>query len=349
MNTLYLRSAAMKAIFFSVMFFGLHTASFAQHILVVNDNNNITYNTDTVVNDLRHSIYSGFTYWSIPDSANVAPTAAYMANFDLVLWYCSTDGTGLSIWGTSTAGYTDLVTYAHTGKPLWIIGLDILYEKYTEGSTFSAGEMPKDLMGLTSYDVQSYVDDTSTGCPEVARISTASTLFPDTIKWEFSTLWYVDGCTPDAGTLSLYQMAPASYSLNGRKCMFHNLHPGISVMSTFFDPALIDSFDNKVKFLQNGITYLLGGPEKVNNIANANFVSLYPNPATSAVTLEIMAAKEGAASIALFNELGSKVSEQQVQLASGTNRITAPLAALSTGIYAVKVTDAQGNTIYLVS
>ncbi len=324
------------------------TSAYSQKILLVNDNDDIVYNTDTFKTDLSNTIYSGYHYWSIPDSAYIAPTAAFMDTFDLVIWYCSTDGVGLQIWnGTGTAGNPDVVTYAQTGKPLWIIGLDILYEKYAEGSTFTTGEFPKDIMGLTSYDVQSYVDDGSTGCPQVDRISTASALFPDSLKWEYATLWYVDGCTPDTGTLSLYQMGPVSYALNGRKCMFHNKQADISVMSTFFDPALMNSFNNKTHFLQNGITYLLGGVAGVKNIAPANAARLYPNPATSVFTLEINAEKSGEAAIELFNVLGRKIRQQRAVLSAGENLVETNISELSAGVYLVKAMDADGNMLYM--
>ncbi len=344
--TCILSNARLALVFFILM--GFSMSSYSQKILLVNDNDDIVYNTDTFKTDLSNTIYSGYHYWSIPDSAYNAPTAAFMDTFDLVIWYASTDGVGLQFWnGTGTAGNPNVVTYAQTGKPLWIIGLDILYEKYAEGSTFTAGEFPKDIMGLTSYDVQSYVDDGSTGCPQVDRISTASSLFPDSLKWAYSTLWYVDGCTPDAGTLSLYQMGPASYTLNGRKCMFHNKQPSTSVMSTFFDPALMDSFNNKINFLQNSITYLLGGTTGIKSTVHTGNTRLYPDPATTAFTVEINAEKGGDATVEIFNMLGNKVMQQQANLSVGHNSLTTSVRELNTGLYIVKVTDGEGNTLYV--
>ena len=336
---------ACLALFFLVLL-GFCKPANGQKILLVNDNDNIIYNTDTFKSDLSNTIYNNYHYWSIPDSA-IAPTAAFMDTFDLVIWYASTDGVGLQIWnGTLTAGNPDVVAYANTGKPLWIIGLDILYQKYAEGTTFSSGEFPKDIMGLTSYDVQSYIDDGSTGCPQVDRISTASSLFPDSLKWEYSTLWYVDGCTPDATTLSLYEMGPASYTLNGRKCMFHNKQAGISVMSTFFDPALIDSFTTKSNFLQNGITYLLGGSTAVKNVASRNPGRLYPNPDTSTVTLNLGSENEGDLTVEVYNAIGSRVLVQQSKLAVGENFVTIGVNALNNGLYLVKAIDQFGNSLY---
>ena len=328
---------------------GVTSTVHAQKILVVNDNDNILANTDSLKYALDNSIYSGYHYWNIFDSSGVGPTAAFMDTFDLVIWYASTDGVGLQLWnGTGTAGNADVVDYANTGKPLWIIGLDILFQMYGGApDVFTTGEFPKDIMGLASYDAQAYQDDGNLGCPEADRVSTASSLFPNTIKWAFATLWNVDGCTPDAGTLSLYEMGPSTYSLYQDKCMFHNKHTGISVMSTFFDPALIDSFHNRVNFMEKGITYLLSGTTGVKNSGFSGDVTISPNPATETFTLEINAGKNSTVSVELFNVLGSKVSQQKAELVAGKNLIKQTVTNLIPGMYLVKVTGSDGSKVYL--
>ena len=269
----YFAKATKSATIVVLVLLGLVSKSWAQNILFVNDNNNILYNTDTIRTDMNNTIYSSYHYWSVPDSAFTVPDSAYMATFDLVIWYCSTDGVGLSFWNGSTSANPVIVSYASSGKPIWIIGQDILYQLYTEGSVFASTDFASKFMGLTSYDVQSYIDDTSSGLPEADRMSTASSLFPNTLKWVFPTLWYADGCTPNAGTKEIYEMGPSSYALYGRVCMFHKHQDGYSVMSTFFDPALIDSFSNRVNFLEKGITYLLGGTEIKNTTVNNNSIA----------------------------------------------------------------------------
>ena len=320
------------------------TTANAQNVLLINDNDNIVYNTDTIVNDLNRTIYSGYHYWSVPDSI-VAPTAAYMANFDVIVWYCSTDGGGLSLWDGTNAGYADLITVINSGKPVWIIGQDILYQQYTAPATFVAGEFAKDYMGLTSYDVQSYVNDGSTGCAEVNRISGVSTLFPSTINWVFSTIWYIDGCTPQPATRAIYDMGPASYTLAGKQCMFHNQQGGKSVLSTFFDPALINTYANRVNFLEKGITYLLQSTGVVNT-AIANSAILYPNPAASAFTLEFNSPATSEITIELTDALGRKVVQQKKPVIEGKNVINTPINDFGTGVYLVKLLDAGGNCLY---
>ena len=339
-----LRKMALAAL----MFLGMSNLSSAQNILFVNDNDNIVYNTDTIRSAMSNSMYSSYTYWSIPDSAGTGPSGAYMSTFDLVVWYCSTDGVGLKFWDGSTAANTDIIDYVTGGKPMWVIGQDLLYQEYATPSTFSTGEFASDYMGLSSYDVQSHVDDGGLGCPEADRVSTASTLFPATLKWGAATspLWYADGCTPATGTLSIYQMGPASYTFNGRKCMFHSHTAGHNVMSTFFDPALIDSFNHRISFMQNGITYLLGTSTGVKNIVKNNSFVLYPNPVTTAVTIAAKMDKATAATVEFYNELGSRVKQQEVQMAAGKNVLSVPVEELNAGVFFVRVVDATGNALF---
>ena len=344
---LSIRLSSMRSAFLTTVFvialFGNFSAG-AQHILIVNDNDNITYNTDTIKNDLLHTIYSTYSYWSIPDSAYRVPSDTLMETFDLVVWYASTDGVGLKFWDTTTAGIPQVVHYANTGRPLWIIGQDLLYDKYVEGTSFNPGDFAYDYMGLLSYDVQSYVDDGALGLPEADRVSTASTLFPDMLKWEFSTLWYADGCTPQTTTLGIYEMGPASYALAGKLCMFHNHTSGYSVMSTFFDPALIDSFDHRVTFMQNGITYLLGGTG-VKDVAKAGSFHVFPNPASDIVNFELNSDKANTLNLEVTDITGKRLMHQRKAVQTGANTWSNNITAFAPGRYIIKVTDDAGIVI----
>ena len=92
--------------------------------------------------------------------------------------------------------------------------------------------------------------------------------------------------------------------------------------------------------------YLLTSPTGVSNVENAATTTLYPNPATSTFELQIKAGKSTAAIVELFNVLGTRVSRQETQLNAGTNDVENNVAGLSTGVYLVKVTDAQGNILF---
>jgi hypothetical protein len=52
------------------------------------------------------------------------------------------------------------------GVPIWFIGTDMLYAYYpTVPTTFTVADLPYTVMGVESYDLQSYGDDGGEGCP----------------------------------------------------------------------------------------------------------------------------------------------------------------------------------------
>lgn len=222
-------------------------------VLFVNDNDNIVYNTDTVLNDLMAS-GAAFDTYDIP-AMGVPPSASVLGNYTAVIWYCSGDGAGLGFWDASAQA--DLVDYVLSGNTLWVIGADVLYAQFGNPPVaFASGDFPLDAMGIATYDVQSYGDDGSLGCPQMDVTTGFSGLFAPTLLWTFSTFWWADGCTPLLGAEPIYVMGPSSYALFGSQSMFHYNPAGTNVMSTFFDPALIDTYANRVLFLEQTLAYL---------------------------------------------------------------------------------------------
>lgn len=283
----------MKKLILSLLAIALFTTAKSQHILVVNDNDNITYNTDTFLHGMDQSMYHTYTYWSVPDSAGATPSTSFLNTFDVVIWYCSTDGVGLSFWQDTSFVNPALSAYVAGGGGLWVIGLDVLYNAYgAAGATFGAGEFTHDYMGLASYDKQSYADDFNVGVPQMNRSAGVSTTyFPDSLLWIFPTLWYADACTPTAGTKAIYEMGPSSYLFAGLKSMFlnHNASANINVLSTFFDPALIDEQAHLVKFIEGGIheLYATTGIDAPQN--NLPSLLVYPNPVSDNMLVDIAA------------------------------------------------------------
>lgn len=223
-------------------------------VLVVNDNNNITYNTDTLLNDLTAA---GIVYdvYDMAASGGIPPTAALMDGYDQVIWYCSTDGVDLGFWDPDAQ--VDIIYRILDGRKTWIIGQDLLYAGYGAAPlTFSIGDFPTDFMGIVSYDVQSYGDDGNVGCPGMVVDPGVSGNFSPGFGWVFPTLWWVDGVTPTTDVTAIYAMGPGPYTLEGAISMLH-FHPaGMNVMSTLFDPALIGTFNARVTFLQETLDYM---------------------------------------------------------------------------------------------
>jgi len=217
--------------------------------LFVNDNGLFSSNTDTVISALEAA---GIEYdiFSTRDSLR-SPTAAEMFSYPLVIWYCSTDGVGNYLWNANNTDNTDLLTYLENGGKLWLMGSDFLYDRYGSApDVFVPGDFPYDVLGIAAYNAQSYGDDGGLGVAELEP-----TNFPlvgidlDTIHWVYPTAWWVDGCTPTPDAISIYEMGPETYPLQGlSSAVYRNYEQfsGDRELTLFFDPALMDTYQNRV-------------------------------------------------------------------------------------------------------
>jgi len=309
----------------------------AQNILLVNDNDLILDNTDSITDALDLSVYDGYDIWNIPDSSGAFPTSFFMDNYDLVIWYCSTDGGGLKLWEDGVSGNPELVTYILDGNPVWIIGADMLYQQYDAApDAFSTGDFAYDYMGLSDYNVQSYGDDGSLGVPQLDALSGIPAYFPDSLIWAFSTAWWVDGVTGLPGTVPMYEMGPSSYTLSGEVSMLHNELNSVNVMSSFFDPALINNQSNRMAFLEAGITYLLPDDLGLNDHDNVDF-SIYPNPASSFA--QVTNTSDDTSVVSLTNLQGEIILTQTI---AAKQNIQFDLSGMGAGIYLVRGLSTSG-------
>lgn len=328
----------MKYFLILISFLGM-THLNAQNILLVNDNDYIVENTDSITDALDLSTYDNYVIWSIPDSAGDYPNSTYMSTFDLVIWYCSTDGAGLLLWDGTSAGNSDLVTYILDENPLWLIGSDILYEQYGAApDAFTAGDFTYDYLGFSDYNVQSYGDDGNLGVPQLDSMTGLPSYFPDSIAWTFSTYWWVDGVSGRPGTFPMYEMGPASYTLAGEVSMLHNTLSGLNVMTSLFDPALMNNQMNRIALLEAGITYLL--PSDLSTaIEDSNPFQIFPNPTNGLVTLKNVPADLEQITV---TDMQGKVVFQ----IDTTNLVdqTLDLSALPNGIYQIVVFTSAGET-----
>jgi hypothetical protein len=314
----------MKQQLLLLAFGALTFSASAQNILLVDDNDYITENSDTLIQNLSQTSYSTFDVWNVV-SYGATPSSVDLANYDLVIWYASTDGAGLGFWNAGTGGDSELITYLVDGGRAWIIGSDILYGGgYDAPATFSTGDFTYDFMGLTSYDAQSYGDDGNLGVPEMYA-SDAPAYFPDTLQWIFPTFWWADGVLSRAGSHDMYTMGPVDYPLYLSVSMTHYQDANTNVMSTFFDPALIDTPENRIEFLERSVFYMLDGLGVAENTGGT--LSAYPNPATDHVI--VTSEKEEPQSFELFSANGKLV--QTGELTHGNNTIS--LNKLENGIY----------------
>lgn len=257
-------------------------------VLFVNDNDAFAYETDTVLSALGKTTYM-FDYFNAVDSLD-GPTAAVMSNYALVIWYTGVDGSSLNFWNQLDEDDADIVSYLSGGGNMWIMGTDLLYDRYGIAPyTFTAGEMFHDLCGAASYDSQSYADDGNAGCPVLVLNTTLPLVGPDTLNWIYPTTWYIDGVTPVAGAETVYEMGTSPYTLTGAVSGFYyeNTTTNSHVMSELFNPAEISQAgDRIVSFFQMHLDFWAGAISSgTADPAAAKGLTAWPNPSAGLVHL----------------------------------------------------------------
>lgn len=157
-------------------------------ILVVDDDNSKNHQyiiTDAL--DQAGIAYEVFDCGNSSGSAIVSPTADYMSGFSMTIWFTGDDGSDLALWNMADEDNAELKSYLQTaGSKFWIIGRDWIYDRYGGAdSTFAAGEMIFDLIGISSYDAQSKTDDGGLGVSQFDLVTdnglNVSTINP--ISW----------------------------------------------------------------------------------------------------------------------------------------------------------------------
>lgn len=230
-----------------VLFFNRNTQ--AQFALFVNDNGVYSYNTDTVLSSLAGAGID-CDIFSTRDSLR-APTAAEMQPYTVVIWYCSTDGVGNYLWNGNDSENTELMVYLDNGGSLWLMGTDFMYDRYGGApDLFQPGDFCYDYLGISEYVAQTYGDDGGLGVPQLDLSIWWSGTLPQTINWTFPTAWWVDGCTPVGNAVPLYEMGPESYPLHGLSAAVYNHENFVArekEITFFFDPAIIDTYENRVE------------------------------------------------------------------------------------------------------
>jgi hypothetical protein len=262
----------------------------AQSILLINDNNNITQNTDTFLLAMQNSNFANYTYYNLVDSAGM-PSVNYLSNFDILIYYASTDGFGLGLWDNGQSGNNAIKSFLIDGGRAWFIGSDILYAgTYSVPSTFAPTSFPYLYMGLTSYDSQSYGDDGGIGVSEIFRKTAAPGSFPASLQWTLGSLWWVDGVTSRPGAIELYEMGPSSYPLYEAVCMTHYYDFETNALSSFFDPALIlGSTTDRIDFINASLDYLWSFDLGIHSQAQESTpIKLYPTVSDTEITVELL-------------------------------------------------------------
>ena len=310
--------------------------------LFVNDNGLIKANTDTVKAALTAAgiIYDVF---NARDSLR-SPTAAEMSHYQYVIWYCSTDGVGNYLWDGNDSDNIDLMMYLESGGKLWLMGTDFLFDRYGSApDVFDLGSFVYDYLGIAMYNVQSYGDDGGLGVAELDPIEIPFENYPhDTIRWIFSTAWWVDGCTPNPSAVSAYNMGPDSYSLKGYSSAILNHYDhfaGKKELTFTFDPAIMDTYANRVKLFQWSYSTLFApSPPGFPELKNANPPLITgKNPTNDLLQCKVPDILEGNDfTIAITDFCGKQIMTRTVE---GHEVFSVDVSTLSPGVYLLSMTD----------
>jgi len=319
------------------------SSAFSQmSILFVDDSDDAFGNATTFYNATTIFGFSVDYYDAVTEAAS--PDDVMMSEYDLVVWYTSSDGTDLYLWDGVEEDNEALEIYLEDGGMLWLVGLDFLYDKYGEAPyEFIEGEFTYDYLGIANYEAQSYADDAGVGLP-IAEVAEDNPIpFLTNLSWQFETMWFVDAVAPLEDVTPVYVMGDESYLFAGRPCALYNETDVFKVLSYYFDISLISSGGLLNGHVYEVLNYFSSFVVGVDESSADSEIAIYPNPGTGDFTLELEAMNSAPLTIDIIDFQG-RVIQQVASGISGQKRIALTLGnEVSNGIYLVRVQ--QGNEI----
>ncbi len=103
----------------------------------------------------------------------------------------------------------------------------------------------------------------------------------------------------------------------------------------FFDPCYPPTVTGFDPYFESCDT--LTGINYNNDALKSGIISVYPNPASTELSLEIMAKDHGPVTIELFNLLGLKIFSASYDVSSGKQNINIPTDQLPNGVYFIRM------------
>lgn len=271
------------------------------------------------------------------------PSISMLQAYDLVIWNTGADLDNLALWSFGDSSNAALEAYMQGGGNLWLIGTDMLFDRYGAAPvTFPAGSFENQVLGIDSYDYQSYVDDGNTGVPLLDPDASSPISGLPQLDWIFSTLWYVDAVTPVLGAESVYVMGDMNYVFAGETSGLWYDNGNSRALSFFFNPSQISSFQ-KLQDMTTAV--MLHFSSIFVSVAEAvpATLQLYPNPAQEEAKLTITTLEPGPALVAIWSMTGKKAMEVPLELHSGQQQVTLPVATLPAGIYLMRLETEHGS------
>lgn len=219
-------------------------------ILVVDDDNR--YNNETMVYAALAA--NEYVYDSFDCDANgVSPTAEFMGDYDLVIWFAGDDGVGLYFWGAGDSLNVEISDFLDAGGRIWAFGMDVLYDKYGSAPDwFRAGDFMFDYFGTAAYQAQTYGNDMSLGVSYLINYSGSTVTALDTIGWGTSSgvLKWVDGVNLAGGAYpDLVMGGNDDYPLKNMPVSYHYITDSFVTMATWFNIYYMQSDSIRTAFV----------------------------------------------------------------------------------------------------
>lgn len=287
----------------------------------------------------------------------ISPTATDMSNYDLVVWYSSTWGTGLQLWNGADTDNPELVKYLkQPDAHLWLIGLDYFYDRYGSAPvTFQSGDFAYEHLGIAQYEVQSYADDGSLGVPLVQPAPGQPIPGLQDLSWIYPTLWYADGFQLRPEATPVYMFGDNSYVLKGKTtgALYHPANQA-QVLTYGFDLALVANFNLLKSHVSTVMDWwdseLSATHTPAGNVLN---VKVSPTHFYDQINIQINAIETNPVSIQIYNADGrlvyQNIDQQPLWANEESNWSISVPAGLPSGFYYCKIQlGDQSNTVKLV-
>ncbi len=117
----------------------------------------------------------------------------------------------------------------------------------------------------------------------------------------------------------------------------------LTLMTAKAQPLHRDKGDENMHTTTAGSMNKNGSTEK---FSDANALTIYPNPATRNLYVELNVEAAAHATLKVINFIGKNIVTEGIDLVEGSNKVTIELSELESGIYFLKIED--GNAMHLV-
>lgn len=343
--------------FILVVFFAVSVANAQKKVALVNDDNVVVTEADSIYNALETG---GFTVNSFDLSTLDTLNYSDISSYDMVIWYVGSGRVDIHLWDTITTPgviqfYPALKEYYNNADgAIWIDGIDVIlpllvqtngnssndYGTITRPVTFNSGDFIYDILGIASWDYESHTDDASDGVPQLDKTTENSITSLDPIQWKWSSLWRGDGWTPVDGVVSLYKMGPSSYAGAGYTSFHKYVNNNVAL---YFSSVRVSTIGDGSTVVQSDIDALVAdivndipASSSVKNLNKANF-NIYPNPAVNSAIINLSEINN-ASELSVFDMTGRMIYSQNI---NGQKQVTLNTTDFASGIYNIIISDGK--------